>query len=676
MKTKDALIDMLAVATLFLFGIMSCAHFLGGRRPSVETYTLRVPPTETKNPYYVSNRPPLQPNPLIPLPVGSIRARGWLLTQLQLMRDGMTGHLPELSEWCKKEGSAWMSPEGEGERGWEELPYWLRGFGDTGYLLDDKEIIQEARDWIEAVLASQEPGGYFGPRANKKNHDHWPNMIMLNVLQSYYEYTGDDRVIPFMTRYFNWQFNSPWLHLLPESWQKIRGGDNLQSVYWLYNRTGEPWLLDLATAIHERTADWTSGIASWHGVNICQSFREPAQYYQQSGDPQHLEATERNYQTVMDIYGQVPGGMFGADENCREGYTDPRQAAETCSMVEFMLSNEILLSITGHTVYADRCEEIAFNSLPAALTPDLKALHYLTAPNMVQLDRENKSPGLQNHGCMLAYSPWKYRCCQHNVSHGWPYFTEHLWMATQNNGLAAVMYAPCEVTAIVGNRAYARIVETTTYPFGEEVQLKLHISKPMLFPLMLRIPAWCENAGVSINGRKIRVKPSPSTYLVIEKIWQQGDVVILTMPMQIRVRTWEKNKNSVSVNRGPLTYSLKIGARWERFGDSQAWPEWEVYPTTPWNYALVLAAGDPSSSFEVVKIATELPDQPFDSANAPIEIRAQGRRIPDWKMENGLVGLLPESPVSTKEPVEKITLIPMGCARLRISAFPVAAGDS
>ena len=52
-------------------------------------------------------------------------------------------------------------------------------------------------------------------------------------------------------------------------------------------------------------------MASWHGVNICQCFRSPATYYMQSKDPAHLEATEARYQTVMELYGQVPGGMFG-----------------------------------------------------------------------------------------------------------------------------------------------------------------------------------------------------------------------------------------------------------------------------------------------------------------------------------------------------------------------------
>jgi len=340
--------------------------------------TVRVadtPPTAGGNVYYAGNRAPLLPSPLIKLPCGAVQPAGWLRRQLELEADGFVGHLPELSKFCDFETSAWTQPGGKGKNGWEEVPYWLKGYISLGYILQDQRIIDEARRWVEAVLENQWDNGYFGWDENYKNHDYWPNMVMLYAIRTFYEATGDPRVLPFMTRYFRYQCTVPLEKLFPRDahgrtwWQGIRAADNLDSIYWLYNRTGDAWLLDAARVNHERTQDWTGGFPSWHGVNITECFRGPAQYYQQTHDIRYLESTRHRYATVMDIYGQVPGGMFGADENAREGYTGPRQAAESCSIVEYMHSHEMMTRITGDVIWADRCEEVALNSLPCAMTP-------------------------------------------------------------------------------------------------------------------------------------------------------------------------------------------------------------------------------------------------------------------------------------------------------------------
>ena len=634
------------------------------------------PDTNTTNSFYVSNRKPLTPSPFIKLPIRAIKPHGWVRKQLRLEANGFTGHLLEISKFLKKEDNAWLSPKGEGHSPWEEVPYWLKGYCNLGYVLGSRHIIKEAQKWIDATIASQRDDGYFGPRSNLnriqgKQPDVWPNMVMLNVLQSYYEYSGDKRVIELMTKYFRWQMTLPDEHFLEPFWQNQRASDNLASVYWLYNRTGDEWLLELAEKIHRNTADWTGGVASWHVVNIAQCFRGPAVFYQQAKDVKFLNATENDYQTVMGIYGQVPGGMFGADENARPGYIGPRQAAETCAMVEMMLSDEMLLTFTGDPKWADRCEEVTFNSLPASMTPDMKALHYLTAPNMILCDSHNKSPGVQNSGPMFLFNPHIHRCCQHNSGHGWPYYVQHLWLATPDNGLAVALYAPSQVTAKVANGTEVTVVEKTIYPFDEKIELIVKTKKSTRFPLYLRVPGWCKNPTVDINGYITKTKADPRSYIKIERKWMNGDNVILTLPMQITITKWEKNRNSVSVNRGPLTYSLKIGEKYVKAGGTNKWPAWEIHPTTPWNYGLVLNEKDPPSSFELVRKSWPRDNQPFKTNAAPIQLLAKAKKIPAWKMDHlGLVGQIQDSPVKSDEPTETVTLIPMGCARLRISAFP------
>jgi hypothetical protein len=638
-----------------------------------------VPPTATTNDFYVSNQKPLTANPLIKLPIGSIKPEGWLRRQLELQAEGFSGHLTEISQFLKKDGNAWLAANGEGHSPWEEMPYWLKGFGDTGYVLGDQRIIDEARVWIEGILSSRQADGWFGPVANKtgagdnkKAPDLWSNMVALNALQTYFEFTNDTRVLELMQEYFKWELALPDEDFLPPFWQQQRAGDNLDSVYWLYNRTGQEFLLQLGEKIQRNMANWTETVASWHNVNIAQCFRAPAVYYQQSRDSYFLQAAERNYAMVWGAYGQVPGGMFGGDENCRRGYYGPRQGIETCASVEFMLSCETFLKIAGDLTWADRCEDVAFNTFPPAMTADLKALHYLVSPNQCQLDSGNKAPGIQNGGDMFSYNPHSYRCCQHNVAHGWPYFAEHLWMATPDNGLAAVFYAACEVTAQVGDGKQVTIHAKTQYPFEDTIRLAFDADGPAKFPLYLRVPGWCEKPVLRINGKNTPVHAEPRTFIVVERQWKDGDSLELSFPMKLRLRYWIRNSNSVCVDRGPLTYSLKIGEKYVRHGGTDAWPAFEVYPTTAWNYGLVI---DPAMSlakqFEVRTKGWPADSQPFAAEAAPIEITAKARKIPNWQAdERNLIDEVQASPVRSEEPVETVTLIPMGAARLRISAFP------
>ena len=681
--------------------LVSIALFFGtgvsAQKESAVVTNARKPVTGGSNPYYVNNRKPLQSLYFLKLPAGTIRPRGWILKYLQLQRDGLTGHLGEISAWLAKDNNAWFSGTGKGDHGWEEVPYWLKGYGDLGYVLKDQQIIDETKVWLEKAFQSQRPDGYFGPSVVENDHqdnsgvtpDLWPNMLMLWCMQSYYEYSHDPRVLPFMTKYFKWQMAVPDNRFLKIYWENSRGGDNLYSIYWLYNRTGESWLLTLADKIHRNTANWMqpNNLPNWHNVNIAQCFREPATYYMQTKDTTHLAATYNDYYLVRNMYGQVPGGMFGADENARKGYSDPRQAVETCGMVEQMASDELLTSMTGDVLWADNCEDVAFNTYPAAVMPDFKGLRYLTAPNMAVSDSRNHSPGLQNQGPFLMMNPFSSRCCQHNHAQGWPYYSEHLMMATNDNGAAAILYNACDVTMQVGNGSKVSFSETTEYPFSDRVRFEVSAAKPVSFPFYMRIPGWCTNAEVIINGKTAGISMQAGSYARIEKLWKQGDVIELVLPAKIASKTWDKNKNSVSISYGALTFSLKIDeaykqldskksaigdSKWQSTADPSKWPSYEIYPAALWNYGLALNSKPLDQQFEVVRKPWPTDDFPFTPDAVPLQLKAKGKLIPEWILDkNGLCDTLPQSPVAVTTREEPIQLIPMGAARLRIAAFPV-----
>ena len=669
---------------ILLFISLAMASFAAAKDNATVVRVDRLP-VAVRNKHYVSNQTPLMPQQFVKLPVGSISPEGWLLKQLELQRDGLNGHLGEISAWLQKEDNAWLKTGGKW--GWEEVPYWLRGYGNLAYIMKDEAMLKETKFWIEGILKSQRKDGNFGPvQLNEGKQDFWPNMVVLWIVQSYYEYSNDVRVIDFMSKYCNYLLTVPDDDFLSSYWENSRGGDNLWSVVWLYNRTGDKNLLALADKIHRNTADWTKStqLPNWHNVNVAQCFREPATYFLFNKDSALLEASYNVQSLVRRTFGQVPGGMFGADENARIGFFDPRQGTETCGFVEQMASDEIMLLISGDPIWAENCEDVAFNSFPAALMPDYKALRYITSPNHVVSDSKNHNPGIDNSGPFLAMNPFSSRCCQHNHGFGWPYYAEHLIMATPDNGLAAVMYTACKTKGIVGsNGVEVTLHEQTNYPFEESIRFKVSTPSKVSFPLYLRIPSWCKNASISINGKIRNIQGASGSYACINREWKNNDVVELMVPMDFTVRQWQVNKNSVSVNYGPLTLSLKIDevykmldsretaigdSKWQENADASAWPTFEIYPGSSWNYALMA-----NLPITVERKAWPADNNPFTITSVPLEFKAKGRIVPEWMIdEYGLCGVLPYENAKKLDKIDDIKLVPMGAARLRITAFPTA----
>ncbi|GCF07122.1 RICIN domain-containing protein [Dictyobacter arantiisoli] len=630
--------------------------------------------------FYTPNLSPLQPASFYRLPPGSIKAQGWLANQLHLQLNGLNGQMTQVSSFLQYSSTGWINPD---QIGWEEVPYWLRGYGDLAYVTGDTTALATTKQWINGILATQQSDGFFGPSSLRTSlnggPDFWPHMPMLQALRSFQEYTNDTRIIPFLTKYFQLQ-NAQSSSVFSQGWGYYRWADNIDSIYWLYNRTGASWLLDLVKKIHQNSANYMNNLPTLHNVNLAQGFREPAQYGVLIGGSQYTSATYQNYNTIMGTYGQFPGGGFAGDEHARPGYSDPRQGFETCGIVEFMQSHELLTRITGDPIWADRTENLAFNSLPAAFDPQQKTTHYITSANSIQLDNVQKNEGqFDNTFAMQAYIKGivQYRCCPHNYGQGWPFFTEELWLATPDKGICASLYAPSTVTARVGDGTGVTFVEQTDYPFSDTIILTLSTPTSQTFPLYLRIPGWCQNPVLKINGQNTAGKAGPS-YVTINRTWANGDTVTLQLPMQTGIQTWANNHHAVSVNYGPLTFSLQIGANFSRFNNStDQWPEYQVYPTTPWNYGLVLNTSNPTQSFTVNKSSGALAANPFTQQTVPITMQVQAQQIVNWQADNqNVVTPLQDSPVLSNAPTQTITLIPMGAARLRISAIPTIGTGS
>jgi Beta-L-arabinofuranosidase, GH127/Ricin-type beta-trefoil lectin domain-like len=630
--------------------------------------------------YYTPNLSPLQPYTFYRLPPGSIKAQGWLANQLQLELQGLCGTYPSYSHFLNIQTSGWTVPS---QYGFEEVPYWLRGYGDLAYVTGDSNALATTKNWLNGIIATQQSDGFFGPtmlRTHLNNGpDIWPYLPLLRAFCSYQEYSGDSRIVPFLTSFLSY-VNAQNSSVFSQSWISYRCADLIETIFWLYNRTGASWLTTLATRIHQNSANFMNNLPGLHNVDLAQGFREPAVYGVLGNSSTYASATYSNYATIMNTYGQFPGGGFAGDEHARVGFGDPRQGFETCGIVEFMQSHEILNRITGDPIWADRVEDLAFNMLPAALDPNGKATHYITCANSIQLDNQAKTQGQFDNGfAMLAYIKGvdQYRCCPHNYGMGWPFFTEETWLATPDNGLCAALYAATTATAKVGDGTAVTFTETTDYPFSDTITFTLSAPKSLAFPLYLRIPGWCANPVLKVNGQSISAPKGPA-YATIQRTWNSGDVVALQLPMQTSVKTWSSNANATSVSYGPLSFSLQINENYALInGSSSSSPEYQVTPGSAWNYGLVLNNSNPASSFAVKKASGTVAVNPFTQSTVPVTMAVAAQQIPQWTADDqNVVNLLQNSPVMSSAPSQNVTLIPMGAARLRITMFPTIGGSN
>lgn len=654
---------------------------------------------ENVNNNYKGNPAPLIQNAYIKLPLGSIKPEGWLKSQLEAQAEGLTGNLDDF--WPDLVNSSWRGGNGEA---WERGPYYLDGLVPLAYILDDERLKRKVTSWIEPVLASSSDTGWYGPAKNK---DRWPLAVANKVLMQYFEATNDNRALDVLKNYFRYMHKTQpdWPD---KDWRGVRAMENAVTGYWLYRHTKEPWILEVIESIEKNCFDWTSyyekfpwdssaladkkiplnwgpeGLTA-HVVNNAMAVKYPGLWFQQSGEERFKNAVFNAIAKYDLNHGQA-GGRFSGDEHLSG--KSPDRGTELCSVVEYMYSLEELYAIFGDNRLADRLEMLAFNSLPGTTTPDMWAHQYDQQSNQVIVNGEKRTWSTNgNYSNIYGLMP-NFACCLANMHQGWPKFTQNLWMATNDNGLIAVAYAPSSVKAKVDKNKEVTITEETNYPFNGSVEFRIKSDKPVRFSLHLRIPGWAENTTIKYKENTITAKGGSTVKLYAR--WDPDEVIDMEIPMNIRAE--KRYNNSLSLLRGPLYFSLRIDKEYKSVKinyDNFSYKgsiDWEIDPKSPWNYGIMLDRNNLARGVEIKE--NEVSRYPFadrgdmiwsaDSAkyirwdkDAAVVITTRGMKIPEWTLKDNSADTPPPSPVKPESTTEVIQLVPYGCAKLRITEFPV-----
>lgn len=602
-----------------------------------------------------------------PLPLGSVTAAGWLRRQLEIQAEGLSGHIEELWDDLGSD-SGWLGGPGES---WERGPYYLDGLVPLAHILDDARLTERAAKWIEWMLGSQRSDGQFGPASND---DWWPRMVAAKVLQQHAEATGDERVLPFLERYFEYQ-----LRELPsrplESWAAARAAENVLALAWVNDRRPREEWTELARLLFDQGVDWDHAFGDGlitgramsfdhrtHGPNVAMALKNPAvRALMLGGDDAH-EKTQRALDNLDRWHGQVHG-IFSGDEWLAG--REANRGVETCQVVEYMFTMEIAARVTGKAIYSDLLESAAYNLLPSSSDPLMRAHQYHQQANQIEASAADRDWSYSTNGANVFGLEPHFGCCTANYHQGWPKLVAALWMR-RGDALAVSAYGPSRVSTDVAG-GHLVIDEVTDYPFTETITFRTAestVRQPV--SLLLRIPEWAREHSLSVNGEAVDAAADSDGYVTVERHWAVGDEVVLHLPMA--PRRVRRERQAVGVRLGPLVMVATPGESWRPLPDARGMGEWEVFPQRSWNIALYPDAPVPLEDWVVER--APIGDVPFGTSDVPVRIHAVGNRaLSEWKRDGGNARHPLDGP-SPARWINAFDLVPYGTARIRIAELP------
>lgn len=632
----------------------------------------------------------------ISLPPGAVEPQGWLRDWCITARDGYTGHIDEFDEAFRKAWAVNYTPTGEQLRFWDKGAwplegggYWFDGLVGLGYALHDDFLLNKAKARLDVVASNMNPNSILfiwwlnrnspvhmsaGEAGYSDWYPEWASGLLGRALSAYYAASGDRRVLQAL----EWGYDADY------NWLRRRGAQTsiypaFETYTWSGNKKvqasltelfekrvnksapGKPVEIGMPFSIvmpnaespwYEQAGHYEYDDGGWieadrvHGVMFNELSSPWALGYLWTGKREFLEAVSRYYDMV-DQDGMQPYGVMVADEF--GGPTGAARGTETCTVSAYMWSQIQLLRISGQSVMGDRVERAFFNAAPATVSRDFTTHVYTQTANRIV-------PAGGGRNYQRTHFPL---CCTASVNRPLPYYVTHMWMATYDNGLAATYYGPNKVSALVADQVPVELTSETGYPFGDAINIAVKPSRPATFSLSFRIPGWCENPRLAVNGAVIKAAPDARGFVHLKRRWKAGDKIRLRFPMSPRVITGRDTNEGgapyATIRYGPLCFVLPIADL--KDGNT---PD----PAAQWKYALDTPGAEVGSGISIER--EPMPDRWNWPLASPLKLRVPVQPL-DW---DGKV--LPSQPAAASgRATVSITLVPYGCTQFRVAFLPI-----
>lgn len=632
------------------------------------------------------------------IPIGDIKPKGWLKEFLITQKNGLTGHLDEAGHPFDQ--PFWERESFKNEDDWtpyEQNAYHLDGKYKVGILLDDISLMKQVNEIFEYVLSHPDEDGYLGPSFLKYvkaegyvGLNRWPHVVLFRALLNKYEIEQKEETLNKLIKHYK----------MNTDYSNDRDVCNVEIMVKLYEITEDEYFLELAeksyVMFNEKFSHLSYSMGGMntnkkphaHGVSFCEIGKLGAVLYLYTGKKEYLTSCKKGFKRMM-RYNLL---VDGAPCSCEHLYGNRSSLCshETCDVVDFAWAMHYLLMATGDGKYADYIEDVVFNAGIGSVTDEFSGLQYFSCPNQVIADRTS------NHNLFFRGDKWmSYRpnpgtaCCPGNVNRMMPNFASMLWMK-KDDTVFATMYSPSKIKFKIKNQEVT-IEEKTSYPFENEILLKVSIVKKVNFSIGLKIPLWCENYTIYVNEEEYKEVKAIRGFVKIRKEFADGDTIRIVLDASIR--TVECASRGISVKYGALLYALpietRIGIDTEEKNCSKDFPAYNYYPESEWNYGIVID--------DIGAAKLELGIQgltPWKGYQNNIVIYVPAKKIDSWKInrknvvryilgdgqpqktKKGEFNLTPELPLqediflSTDNEIGMIQLVSYCTTKLRVAIFP------
>ncbi|MGY6647904.1 beta-L-arabinofuranosidase domain-containing protein [Wenyingzhuangia sp. IMCC45574] len=626
------------------------------------------------------------------LPLNQTKPSGWLKQVLVKQAQGLGGN-PTVSGYPFNT-RMWTTdiqiPEGHaGSEDWpyEQTAYFLDGTYRCGLLINNKKLIDFANKDFNYTLNKVPATGILG----QVMCNDWSRVVYFRGLMARYEITKDNSILQKLTNHFL---------KTPRLFNSGRALFSIESILWLYDKTGDKRLLHLAINSFHNSKNTTEGgeysktslnknlpsklldqmlsdkIPHGHGVSNMEQVKIPALLYMYTGKERYLKASIHQFNKIVKHH-MLVDGCPSSVEHLEGKAVD--LAHETCDIVDLSWSAGYLLMATNNGHWGDLLERCIFNAGFGAMDKEFKAHQYYSAPNQPVAAEETSQFNAKLNWGSMALGRMCYRtghdteCSTGNIQRMFPVYASRMWLKkADDSGIIAALYGSSDFNFTSKGNSI-KVHQKTQYPFNEKIKFHFEMDKTNRFSFTMRIPKWCSNPKVYINNKKVKDIKIHKGMLTLERKFKNKDAIKLVLPMENKITSWGENNTGFAIERGPLVYALPVKNKTITFpyiGDPKLrdFPNRLMYPTSTWNYAL-----DIKNNSEIQFTSNNSKtNYPWSVKNSPVKMKVPVKQVLNWHL-NGTkhLKIFPKKlELSNKR--EFIELIPLGSTYLRMTLFPIA----